>query len=157
MGINLDALLTQTVDASMSTSMTPCPEGEWQAMVDDITENNFRTIERDDGSEVQIFQPMFVVTDQKAIDAVGREKLVVPHKGIFLDFDDDGSTLSTGKDKNVKLGQMREACGQNKRKGWNISKLAGAGPIMILVKHRIPDPMDPETKYAEVRRVSAIK
>jgi hypothetical protein len=156
MTIDLDALMTQTVDSSMSTSMTPCPEGEWQAMLDDITEQSFQVITRDDGTEATIFKPNFIITDQAAISAVGRDRLAVPHRGIWLDFDDDGQ-LSTGKDKNVKLGQLREAVGQNKRKGWGFGKLSGAGPVVVLVRHRIPDANDPETKYAEVRRVSAIK
>jgi hypothetical protein len=75
-------------------------------------------------------------------------------QGIFVELEADGS-IAGGPNKNVKLGKVREAVGQNKAgKPWAPRQLIGAGPCIIRVTQR-PDKDDPEVIYNDVGRVAA--
>lgn len=53
----------------------------------------------------------------------------------FLEINGDG-WLDFGPNKNLKLGQIRAALGQNTPgEPWNFGMLQGAGPIAFVVKH----------------------
>jgi hypothetical protein len=154
------AFLTQTVDAPVGdTTIQQCPEGEFRAMIDDFDGNAFRQTEGKEGSAsagktFTIFQPLFVIQDAAVQAELEREKVSVPHKGIFLDFAPDGS-LDFGKGKNVDLNRLREAVNQNVEGSWGFAMLKGAGPVMVQVRH-VPDRQDPEKKFAKVTKVVAI-
>jgi hypothetical protein len=72
---------------------------------------------------------------------------------INLDFDDTGK-LVNGPNRNVALGQLREALGQNKP-GWTPQQLLGAGPFIGRVKHT-SSKTNPEQKFAEVVKAGKI-
>ena len=93
------------------------------------------------------------ITDQRAKDLLKRDKVLTRYR-FFLDLRSDGS-LDTGQDKNVKLGQLRAAVGQNGPQPWNFGMLRGAGPFLARVK-QTSDKKDPEVKYAEVTRVTKL-
>lgn len=156
MPFDANNFMQQTVDAPMDTTIQQCPEGEFTAMIDDIDpEKAFRSgTSEKSGKDWASFVPKFVIQDPAVAAALGREKVTVDHKGIFLDVGPDGG-LDTGKGKNVDLGRLREAVGQNNDAGWTFGKLSGAGPVIVKVVHE-PDRKDPEKKYAKVTRVAKI-
>lgn len=104
-----------------------------------------------------------IIDDQAAKDATGMEEPSVRWKAL-LDYtrdltEDDVKPgaklppLASGKNKNVKLGALREALGQNSAP-WSFRNLDGAGPIPnVKVKH-VADKRDAEKVYAEVAAVS---
>jgi hypothetical protein len=155
-----DTFMNQTVDAPKGdTVMQQCPEGEFRAMIDDFDSNAFRSGEageqaKNPGKPYTIFSPGFVIEDAAVAQMLGRDKVVVGHKGMFLDFAADGS-LDFGKGKNVDLNRLRDAVGQNVAGPWSFANLKGAGPVMVKVVHE-PDRKDPEKKYAKVTRVTKI-
>lgn len=160
MAFNARQFLDQTVTAPMSTMVTPCPEGEWQARV--IDEGNieewFREAEWTDKSTGEARSSPtaripFIIIDQRPLQMLKREKLIVPYD-IFLDVTPDGR-LDTGEDKNVRLGALRAALGQNADTSWGFSKLWGAGPCIVKVSHR-SDAKDPLRKFAQVDRVAKL-
>jgi hypothetical protein len=154
-----DTFMQQTVDEPMATEFRICPQGEYQAMIDDFDSKAFTHVEWQDkqtGEQKSApqFSCPFVIQDEKVKAELGREKLVVPAK-MFLDINAAGG-LDFGPDRNVRLGQIREATGQNVKGPWSIMNLRGAGPVMVKVTHR-QDKRNPERKFAEVTRVVAIR
>jgi hypothetical protein len=70
---------------------------------------------------------------------------------IFLDINESGG-LDTGKGKNVGLGRLRNAVGQNTAKGWNPNDLLGQ-ELNIKVDQR-QDNNDPDVYYAQIKSVA---
>lgn len=136
-----DEFMTQTVDQPLETEFKLCPEGEFPMMIDDFDSRAIVTYEfvyskgdraGQDGSMTKLTLP-FIVNDDGAKALLGRDKVIVP-TDFILDLDDTGH-LAHGTNKNVKLGQVREAVNQNQSGPWSFAQLRGAGPFMGRVKH----------------------
>lgn len=143
----------------MSTQFLACPEGTYTATISDDGDIDdwFREVEWKDKktgeprSAAAVRIP-FLVTDSGVKAQLGRDSIIVPYD-VFLDVTGDGK-LDTSEGKNVRIGQLREALGQN-NSNWGWSMLRGAGPVMIKVSQR-SDPKDPQIKYAQVDRVAKV-
>lgn len=152
--------LNQTVNAPMATTIIPAPEGEWLAQVSTkvTIEEWFGEAKWNDKSsgkektQTTAKIPIEII-DPKAKEKVPRETLMVNYD-MFLDFDDQGR-LATGEDKNVRLGALREAVGQNVP-GWTFPNLFGAGPFMAKVVHT-KDEKRPDETFAKISRVAKLK
>ena len=147
-----NVFMQQTVNAALDTVIQQCPEGEFKAMIDDFDASAFRTFQsKKDGHDFTVFSPPFVIQDPTVAATLGRDKVVVFHKGMFIDVDATGG-LDSSKGKNVDLGRLRDAVGQNGTGPWSFNNLKGAGPGIVKVIHEA-DSKDPEKKYARVSRV----
>lgn len=80
------------------------------------------------------FEPLCECLDDGMRAKMGRDKVLVPFDGGFLDLDNNGR-LDMSAGKNVKLNQLRDALGQN-TPGWQLAKLQGAGPFKGIVRHK---------------------
>jgi hypothetical protein len=160
-----DSFMGQSIDAPLDTVIKQVPEGDYRAMIGEFdSEKGFRTFEvkkqtsKKFGQEMTIFQPPFILQDDprlaEVLEARGNEQVTVYHKGIFLDLTDEGG-LDTGSGKNVDLGRLRDAVGQNNKAGWKFTDLIGAGPVMVRVVHEA-DQNDETKKFARVSRVVKI-
>lgn len=153
MTFNADTFLNQTVSGPMSTSVTPCPEGEFKAIIDDgdkwITFAG-GTSDKGEWNKVSI---LFNILDEGVRAQLKRDKVFVPMQS-FLDVTDSG-TMDTSEGKNVKIGRLRDAADQMADNNWNIGKLKGKGPFIVKVSQRA-DKDDPSIKYAEIVRVAKI-
>jgi hypothetical protein len=147
--------MNQSTQGKMDTVIAQCPEGEYKALIDDFDASAFRTFQsKKDGKDFTVFSPPFVIQDASVAATLGREKVTVFHKGMFIDIDAAGG-LDTSKGKNVDLGRLREALGQNVDGPWTFNNLKGAGPVMVKVVHE-SDKDDPEKKYARITKVVKI-
>lgn len=153
-----DAFMQQTVDAN-ATEFRVVPEGEYQAMTGDVTSANLEQVnftykrgpnEGQPGTMTKLRVP-FSIQDQNLEAEFGRKPTVSMQ--CILDLKDGG--LDTGPDKNVQLGRLRQALGQNSP-GWSFPQLGNSGPVMIRVKHR-KDERDPTRVYAEVVSVAPVR
>lgn len=155
MAFNAEAFLNQTVPGPMSTITIPCPEGEFKAFVDDG--DNAITFQEGgqdrNGNDLSPRMKVnFAITgDQLPNQQLKRDKVLVA-LNIWLDV--EGDQIATEEGKNVGLGRLRKALGQNEG-SWNPLMMKGKGPVMIKVSQR-SDKNEPTQKYAEVTRVSAI-
>ena len=150
-----NTFMEQTVDAELATRMEQCPQGEYQAMVDDFDTSAFSTFTSDkNGKTYTTFKVPFSIQDAAVKAELDREKVVVS-QNIFLDLNESGG-LDTGKGKNIGLGKLREALGQNTAGAWSFNNLKGAGPVMVKVGWRA-NPKDPTIQYAEVTSVAPIR
>lgn len=153
MTFNADKFMAGVAGAS-STVVLVCPEGEYKAFVDD----GEKAIVFEDGNKARNLSPrckvLFAITgDQEPNRFLKREKVLVPLT-IWLDLDEAGEELDMAEGKNVGIGRLRRALGQNDGV-WNPQMMKGKGPVIIKVGQRA-DQNDPNTKYAEVTRVAAI-
>ena len=153
-----------TIDQPMETEYQLCPEGTFQAMVADFDEKAVDRIEftykqgpkaGQPGSMVKFNCP-FSIQDASVLAQLGRESVQVEWQ-MILDVDDMGR-LDFGKDRNVRLGQLRSAVNQNQPGPWGVFNLRGAGPVMVKVVHETFQRKDgSEGKAARVSRVAAIR
>lgn len=143
-------LNTETSDAN-ETHYTPVPEDEYMAMIEGVTARMARTKNGDS----PILSLMWKILEQDELaEKLGFRDGMRVKQDLWLDLEPDGS-ISIGPNKNVKLGKVRDAVGQNKAgKAWAPRQLEGAGPCVIVVSQR-PDDDDSEIIYNDVKRVAA--
>ncbi len=157
---NATDFLNSTVSGPMSTSIPPVPEGEWRAMVDDSDKFvEFREVNTRNGPR-PIATIWFSIVDDACRAQLGRDTVRIKHD-IWLDLTPSGS-IDTGEGKNVKLGQLRAALGQNDG-SWSFGQLRGAGPVIVKTVQRQNEKLQPDdgkhakrepsTPFSEVERV----
>lgn len=138
--------LTQTVDGEMQTKFTPVPEGEYVAAIDDVKLRQEKTF--------VIADVLWNILDDTVKATLGMNKVIV-RQSIFLDIDDSGR-LSKDPNKNIQLGRIREALGQNSPGvPWSIVMLKGAGPVKARVSIRV-DKDDATKQYNDVKNVTRL-
>ena len=139
---NPEEFMQQTVDKPLETEFKLCPAGEYEAAIDDFTAEAIESIDFEykrgpkagqPGQMVKFSCP-FVINNEGVKAELNREKVVVT-KQVILDMDENGQ-LDWGTNKNIELGRIRQAVGQNVEGPWSIGKLRGAGPVMVKVTHR---------------------
>lgn len=150
MSFDPTSILNQSVDGEMSTQMVPVPEGEWEAVIENLEVNTFT--DRRTSEERPCLDVIWDVQDPQVAQETGREKNTMRQR-VFLDFDASGA-LSMAEGTNVMLGRLRDAVGQNvPGKPWQPQDLIG-GRAIIRVFHNARD--DGNGVNANVRGVSAI-
>lgn len=137
-----------TTDAG-ATSVAPIPAGEYVAIIEDVKP---RAWSNEKGSGISL-DVIFSIADNdgKIQEAISRPPKLT--SGYFTDLTPDG-TLDWGKGKNVQLGRLREALGQNKPGvEWTPNSLKGAGPIKLIIIEQ-PDKNTPDVIYNRVKAVA---
>lgn len=146
-------LSTETTDAN-DTKYIPLPIGEYIASVDSV--NVKQNASKKDGTiytflELQWRVDLTQYPSER--EEMGGMDSVKVKGSIILDLNDAGM-VSAGPGKNVPLGKLREAVGQNKKgKPWNFNMLIGS-VAKVKVSHR-PDANDSDIVYPEVKAVTA--
>lgn len=142
---NKEAFLNSTVTGANETKSTYVPKGEYTAYIDDLDVNSGEK----DGRPWHSLNLKWYIPDENLKKALGLEHPTV-QDSIFLDL--ENGVLAFGTNKNVRLGRIREAVGQNDpKKPWSFSMLKGAGPFKILVGSR---PGKDGDEYPTVERVA---
>jgi hypothetical protein len=154
-----DTFMNQTLDEPMATQLQSVPEGEYTAMIGDFDSSAFRTVtvtNKQSGlsQERPVLDIPFIIQDAALKAKLQREQ--VTHKETFwLDMTAAG-TLDTGPDRNVRLGQLRAALGQNDpHTPWSPSMLRNMGPVRIVIK-TTSDKQDPDKKYTNITKYAKI-
>lgn len=146
---DVQTLVDIQIEGSNSTSAVPVPEGEYIAT---IKEFKPRPWSSKDGTMSGVsLDVSWEVEDANVTAVTGRDKNTVK-QSIGLDFTDSNS-LDMGRGKNVGLGRLREAIGQNEPgKPFSFNNLPGQ-IAKISVKHRSAND-GTDTVYAEVKAVT---
>jgi hypothetical protein len=142
------------VTGEMSTKRVLCPIGRYNMQIDKY---EAKRINKDDGTSFCMIDFSFIVdggsldaTGLPVKDSTGSDKNFARMSG-FLDFTESGA-LDLGTGKNITLGQIRAACGQNDpSRPWSIKSLVGQ-VVNGEVYHR-QDKKNPENFYPEVRNL----
>lgn len=164
MSFDPEKFMNSTVDQPFETERTLCPPGEYKMAIDDFTSEAFDSFEFEyrkgeragEKGVIHKFNVPIVVLDDKVAAHLEMDKVVV-YKTINLDLDEDGD-LVWGKNKNIALGQLRNAVGQNAKGPWSPSQLRGSKPFVGRVEHRRGKRKDgSEFVIAEVTTVAPIR
>jgi hypothetical protein len=140
---NPDTFLNTETDSANSSTYTPVPEGEFNASIKAIKPRVLT-----DGRAV--LDVTWTVDDEIARNETGMADPMV-RQTLWLDTTESGG-LDFGKGKNVGLGRLREAVGQNQAgKPWAPGMLVGQ-VAKVKVGHSI-DKRDGVTINADVKAV----
>lgn len=140
---NPDTFLNTEATEANATAYTPVPEGEFNASIKTIKPRVLT-----DGRAV--LDISWVVDDEQARTETGMAEPSV-RQTIWLDTTESGG-LDFGKGKNVGLGRLRDAVGQNQAgKPWAPGMLVGQ-VAKVKVSHSI-DKRDGVTIQADVKAV----
>lgn len=140
---NPDTFLNTEANEANSTEYTPVPEGEFTASIKSIKPRVLS-----DGRAV--LDVNWIVDDEAARQETGMAEPSV-RQTLWLDVTDAGG-LDFGRGKNVGLGRLREAVGQNQSgKPWAPGMLVGQ-VAKVKVSHSI-DKRDGKTIQADVKAV----
>lgn len=145
---NTDQFLSTEHKGAMDTKLIPCDKGEYRAQINTL---KARKLEKEGEEPRIIMDVLWEVLDESQKKKTGLEK-VFAKQGIFCDVLPNGS-LDMGKGKNIQLGQLREALGQNRSdRPWAPKMLIGQ-VAKVAVEPR-PDERNPEVVYNDVKRVT---
>lgn len=113
MAINTEEFLQQTTESALDDHLDPCPPGDWlaQAGKPQIHSFVYKQGERE-GETGYRMAIRWEIQDQEVKDQLDRDTVSVT-QSILLDLTPDGQGLDFGKGKNIGLGQIRTALGQN--------------------------------------------
>lgn len=143
---NPDTFLNSETSEANATTYVPVPEGEFNASIKDVKPRVLS-----DGRAV--LDLSWIVDDEQARVETGMAEPLV-RQTLWLDITEQGG-LDFGKGKNVGLGRVREALGQNQSgKPWAPGMLIG-GVAKVKVAHSI-DKRDNVTIQANVSSVVAL-
>lgn len=162
-GFDPDTFMQQNVDQPLETEYVLVPQGEYVARIGDFTSDAFERIDFDykrgaragTPGVMHKFNCPFIIQDEAVKAELQRDEVTI-FKQIILDLNDDGG-LDFGKNRNIDLGRIRAAVGQNDAGPWSIARLRGAGPVMVKVVHVDFERKDKTRgKRAEIERVVRI-
>lgn len=140
-----DAFMSNTSEGEMDTEFVPVPVGEYQAVIKKIGTRSGSS-EKGDWAVLDV---TWGIDDASVTEVTGMDSPSV-RQSIFLDVSDSGG-LDLGKGKNINLGRLRQALGQNSGAAWSPSMLEGQ-VATVLVDHRLYE----GRTFADVKSVSAI-
>lgn len=147
-----NAFLEQQQQVELDDKYTPVPEGVYQGMIVNNPDNENQQIKVRDivpTKGKRAGETIYVLDVPIRLDAPGNEEAdgKVIRYSAFLDINEAGS-LETGPNKNVQLGALRSAVGQNSaEKPWKPMDLEGQ-LLQVKVEH------DEDGKYSNVTEVA---
>ena len=143
---NPETFMNSTTNDANSTQYEQVPEGEYPGTIGAVTPRTTQTGKA-------LLSVKWVVNDEGVRQQLGMAEPSV-FQTVWLDVTEQGG-LDGGKGKNVQLGKLRDALGQNAAgKPWSPGMLIG-GAAKIRVKHSI-DKRDNVTLNAEVSAVTKL-
>lgn len=150
---NPDEFKGSTTTEQGSTSVTPCPVGEWVGKIEEV---KFRQASgKKDPSQTYTFADISYEIDNDEVRRICDRDKVTVRQSIIVDVTPDGKGLDMAKGKNVGLNRVRDAVGQNQPgQPWAPGMLEGK-VLKVKVKHRADD-NDPTILYGEVASVGKL-
>lgn len=137
---DLDMFKQSSATGEVSTKVIPCEPGEYPGI---ITRFEVDVTNPKEGKAPQPFLNVYwKIDDVGQVQHTGRDPLVV-RQTIWLDATADGRGLDMGVGKNIGLGRLRVALGQDDpNRPWTFDMLTGGVAKVKVVN--IPDKKDPE-------------
>ncbi len=160
---DVNKFVQQTSTAKGSTEYLIVPEGEYKMILPDEDPTKWleqQVVKKEgprQGSTFLSYEiPTIILDDAVRAAMGGRDEVRSRIRGI-IDINEQTGDIDWGKGKNVKLGQLREALGQNDAsKPWNFLQLKGAGPFKGIISHRPGRGNSAEQMFAEVTRTTKL-
>lgn len=136
MTFDADVFMNTAVSGANATRVEQADPGEYPAVVDSIEFDTFEgKSEKSLGKTFYKLRVKWALDDAGVKEQLGRDKVTVS-QDMFLDMT-DGGALDMGKGKNVSLGRLREAVGQNDpARPWAPNMLIGT-VAKVKVEHEV--------------------
>lgn len=149
---NPDFILQGQSSEAMSTKSIPIPANVYLAQIMELTPRNVQGV-KDTTKFYQFLDvKLEIKLDQAAQAELGRETAIRNHS-VSLDLTPQGN-LDYGKGKNIGLGRLREAVGQNiPGQAWSPMMLKGQ-VIKVAIKHE-PDPRDSNNTLDRIDKIGS--
>ena len=142
-----EEILGMQVEGANATKLIPVPEGEYPAHIREVTARDGIS---DKGNAWVAVNVTWEIDDEGVRAATSMERPTC-RQSIFLDIAESGA-LDMSEGKNIGLGRLREAVGQNGEGSWGFGMLEGAAAV-VRVEHS--EGKNPGDIYANVVAVSA--
>lgn len=144
-------LFTQTTnEGELSTDYLTVQESEYPAVVKNVAARQAK--------DSIILDVNWSIDDDAVREFMGRDEVLV-RQSVFLEMTDNG-TLDMGKGKNVQLGRLRQALGQNTGAPWSPNMLEGQCATIFVTERTVTTdkegnelPEDQWKKYNDVKGV----
>lgn len=154
--LNVEAFLNTQTDQALDTSLPPVPVGEYKAISEPLDKDSFSTFDYKKGERTgqkgYRLTLYWKIDDEAAGPDFNGRKV---RQQFIVDVTADGNGLDFGKHKNIDLGKLREALGQNSvGQPWAPSML-GQQVAKIKTKQTF-DQQDPAKVYSEVASVAKL-
>lgn len=152
---NAAEFMNETIDTQLDTKILPVPPGEHLGQIGtgekdvDIIGGIIKNGPNAGKPWVRL-DCMVYLTDPNLAAQLKREVVKVRYS-VMLDLNEAGK-LDTREQRNVNLGKLRDAVGQNQPGPWNYNQLKGCA-IKVVVKQK-PNENNPEEPYSEVVAVT---
>lgn len=127
---NAEQFMNTEVTGEMNTEYVPIPEGEYRAVIKEVSART-----TPNGSP--LLEVIWIIDDQEVRDLIGMDEPTA-RQTVWLDINEQTNGLDFGANKNVMLGRLREALGQNDGQPWSPTRMMGQVATVNL-KHRITD------------------
>ncbi len=152
--VDASAFLNETFEMpELDTVLNPIPLGEYPAQIGVGDKDvDVQTGTKNDKPWMRLIL-MMEITDPNVAAQMKRDVNPKVRYDFFIDLDAAGR-IDTNPQRNVKLGKLRKAVGQNKPGTWGFPMLKGC-PLKVKIKHRA-DENDPTTIYSEVAAVTSL-
>lgn len=134
MTLNTEEFLQTTTGDQLDDHLDPCIPGEWLFIAGkpSIASFTYKQGEREGETGYRMVLP-WSCQAQEVLDALDRERVTVT-QSVLLDLTDDGTGLDMGKGKNITLGQIRTALGQNEAgREWSPAMIEGQPAVLKIV------------------------
>lgn len=151
---NAEAFMQAKHKGALDTKLPVVPIGEYRLQLERLVprEQEVKKGERK-GETIVILDVIWEVLDERLKELLNMAKVTV-RQSLFLDLTPEGQ-LDFGKAKNVALGRLREALGQNDpKKEWFPNMMLGA-----IVKGKVdhqPNEEDPTSPFSKVTSVAPL-
>jgi len=138
-------------EGQMSTKLILIPAQDWPGLITKAVPKKSII----DGEDRAILDVQWCIEDPKCTEVTKQPKNFV-NQAHFLDikFVDNMPVIDFGEGKNISLGQLREALGQNTNRKWSPNMLQG-NMATVRIGHK-PDKNDSSIIYAKVTRVTSL-
>ena len=149
---NPDTFLSMETRDGLQTKYMPIPSGEYKAFVDGV---EARTVKGQNGDS-PVLTVTFEIRDADAVKkqmGMREDQKMTVRNDYWLDLNESGG-FDIGPNKNVKLGILRDALGQNRPgEPWSPMMMNGQGPLLIQLGIDTSK-KDAEVEYNVVKRVT---
>lgn len=137
MGINTEEFLNSTYEGVLDDHLDPCPQGDYLFLAGKpaVADFEYKSGEKKGETGFRMIIK-WECQDEAVKQQLGRETVTVT-QSLLLDVTPDGNGLDMGKGKNIGLGQIRTALGQNTPgQPWSPAMIEGQ-LAKLNIKHRV--------------------
>lgn len=151
------AFLDDTTDKEGATYLTPCPVGEFRAIIADEPKFREESSKKKPGEKFYLADIFWRIEDDDVAAQIGRKPVV--RQSIFIDIainpQTGKSSLDFSEGKNVGLNRIRDAVGQNREgMAWSPRMLKEQMATVQVIQR--PDENDPKIIYNDIKRVGSL-